>query len=187
MTSVGYNGRVIPPMTWQAWILDAVVASGGTATPLQVSRHVWLGRRAELEESGDVLYVWQLELRETAAAMITSGLLTTVGDAWVVADEEAARALAPRPPGWDADDIAVAVDAYVALLHDREAGRPAGRREAVADVRERTGRTAAAVEALLSNVSAVVQEHGIEVLAAYPPRSNVPRGVRQAVADALSR
>lgn len=187
MTVVGYNGRVISPTTWQTWILDAVAASGGSATALQVSRHVWLTRRAELEESGDLLYVWQLELRETAAAMVASGLLGTAGDTWVVADADAARSLASRPPGWDADDIAVAVAAYVTLLHDREAGRPPGRREAVAAVRERTGRTAAAVEALFSNISAVVQEHGIEVVAAYPPRSNVPRGVRQAVADALSR
>jgi len=187
VTVVGYNGRMISSATWQAWILDAVAASGGSATALQVSRHVWHGRRAELEESGDLLYVWQLELRETAAAMIASGLLATVGDAWVVADEDAARALAPRPPGWTEADIAIAVDAYVSLLRDREAGRPPGRREAVAHVRESTGRTAAAVEALFSNISAVVQEHGIEVVAAYPPRSNVPRGVRQAVADALSR
>ena len=184
---MGYNGPVSTQTPWQSWILDALTASGGSATALQVSRHVWHRRRAELEESGDALYVWQLELRATADAMIASGLLTTSDDSWVVADHAAARALASAPPGWGDADIEVAVDAYVTLLHDREAGRPVGRLEAVAHVRERTGRTAAAVEALFSNISAVVQEHGIEIVPAYPPRSNVPRGVRQAVAAALSR
>jgi hypothetical protein len=166
--------------------VDAVTTSGGAATPLQVSRHVWHRHRPELEESGDLLYVWQLELRAAADAMVASGVLSTSGDAWVVADHAAARALAVAPSGWSADDVAVAVEAYVGMLRDREAGRPLGRAEAVAHVRDRTGRTAAAVEALFSNVSAVVQEHGVEPVPAYPPRSNVPRGVRQAVAGALS-
>ncbi|MBD8606828.1 hypothetical protein IFT73_08170 [Aeromicrobium sp. CFBP 8757] len=179
----GGPGRALP---WPAWIVEALTASGGSATPLQVSRHVWAHRRAELEESGDLLYVWQLELREAAARMVASGLLSTVDDAWVVADDAAARTLTARPSGWDADDVAVAVAAYVSLLRDRDEGRPLRHREALAQVGERTGRPVSAVESLFANVSAVVQEHGVEPVAAYAPRSNVPRGVRPAVREALS-
>lgn len=172
---------------WQAWIVAALTASGGTATALEVSRHVWAHHRAELEESGDLLYVWQLELRAAAESMVGSGLLATTGEGWVVADAEAALAVPTRPTAWDDDEIAVAVAAYVSLLHDHEAGRPLRRQEAVARVRESTGRTGAAVEALFANISAVVQEHGFEVVSAYAPRSNVPRGVRPAVEAALRR
>jgi hypothetical protein len=169
---------------WQAWIIEGVAASGGSATPLAVSRHVWTQHRAELEQSGDLLYVWQVELRSVAEAMIASGLLTADGDAWAVG--AAAHAVASRPAGWDDDEIAVA-EAYVSLLRDRDEGRPLRRQAAVAHVRDMTGRTAAATEALFANVSAVVQEKGVDFLSAYPPRSNVPRGVRPAVDAALRR
>lgn len=175
-----------PDLPWPAWIVEALTASGGAATPLQVSRHVWARRRAELEESGDRFFSWQLDLREAAASMVASGLLTAGDDTWAVADRAAARELAPKPSGWDDDEVAVAVAAYVSLLVDRDEGRPLRHREAVALVRESTGRPGSAVEALFANVSAVVQEHGIEPVAAYAPRSNVPRGVRPAVRAALS-
>ncbi|MCL8252847.1 hypothetical protein AERO_15775 [Aeromicrobium fastidiosum] len=181
--SAGGTGGALP---WPAWIVEALTASGGSATPLQVSRHVWAHRRAELEGAGDLFHSWQLDLREAAAGMATSGLLSTVDDAWVVADESAARALAARRSGWDADEVAVAVAAYVSLLRDRDEGRPLHHREAVKAVGERTGRPVSAVESLFANVSAVVQEHGVEPVAAYAPRSNVPRGVRPAVREALS-
>jgi hypothetical protein len=170
---------------WQAWILEGLSASGGSATPIDVSRQVWSRHRAELEASGDLLYVWQLDLRAAADTMIDSGLLASVDGAWSVADAEAARAVAARPAGWADDEIAVAVDAYVSMLRDRDAGRPLRRQQAAARVGEHTGRTGVAVDAMFANISAVVQEMGIEFLAAYAPRSNVPRGVRPAVEAAL--
>ena len=170
---------------WQAWILEGVSASGGSATALDVSRQVWSRHRAELEASGDLLYVWQLELRDAAEAMTASGLLASTDGVWTVADAAAARAVAPRPAGWTDDEIAVAVEAYVSLLRDRDAGRPLRRQQAAAQVREHTGRSSVAVDAMFANISAVVQEMGVEFLTAYAPRSNVPRGVRPAVDAAL--
>ena len=170
---------------WQAWILEGVSTSGGSATPIDVSRQVWSRHRAELEASGDLLYVWQLELRAAADAMTASGLLASVDGAWTVADAAAARAVVAPPTGWTDDEIAVAVEAYVSLLRDRDAGRPLRRQQAAAQVREHTGRTTVAVDAMFANISAVVQEMGVEFLTAYAPRSNVPRGVRPAVEAAL--
>lgn len=170
---------------WQAWILEAVSASGGSASALDVSRQVWARHRLELEAAGDLLYVWQLELRTAADTMIASGLLATDDDVWTVADVTAAGAVVSRHSGWSDDEIAAAVDAYVSLLRDRDAGRPLRRQDATARVREHTGRTGAAVDAMFANISAVVQERGFEFLAAYAPRSNVPRGVRPAVEAAL--
>ncbi|MFC5676152.1 hypothetical protein [Aeromicrobium endophyticum] len=170
---------------WQSWILEGVAACGGSASPIDVSRQVWSRHRAEIEALGDLLYVWQLELRDAADAMIATGLLASDDDGWTVADGEAARAVAARPAGWSDDEIAVAVEAYVSLLRDRDAARPLRRQEAAARVREHTGRTSVAVDAMFANISAVVQEMGVEFLTAYAPRSNVPRGVRPAVEDAL--
>lgn len=171
--------------TWQAWILDGIAASGGSATPLDVSRHVWARHRDELEARGDLIYVWQLELRAAGDAMVASGLLAAHDDGWAVADVAAASAVSARPAGWSDDEIAMAVEAYVSLLRDREEQRPLRSREVTTRVREGTGRSAVAVDAMFANISAIVQELGFEFLASYPPRSNVPRGVRPAVAAAL--
>jgi hypothetical protein len=172
---------------WHAWILEGVAASGDRATPLDVSRQVWARHRAEIEAGGDLLYLWQLELRAAADAMTASGLLTSVDGAWTVADADAARDVAARSGGWSDHELASAAEAYVSLVRDRDAGRPLRRQEAVRRVRDATGRTDAAIEAIFANISAVVQELGIEFLTAYAPRSNVPRGVRPAVDAALRR
>jgi len=163
----------------ESWIIQALTAAGGSATSLDVSKYIWAERRTELEESGDLLYRWQIELRTVADAMTARGLLTDVADTWTLSGT--AGPVTAQRTGWTDDDISVAVDAYVSLLEDRAAGRPARHREAATSVRDETSRTAAAVDALFANISAVVQELGVEPLTAYPPRSNVPRGVRQAV------
>lgn len=92
-----------------------------------------------------------------------------------------------HPTRWDAEEIGVAVEAYVSMMRDSADGRPLRRTEAATHVRDTTGRTSAAVDAMFANISAVVQELGLDYLSAYPPRSNIPAGVRQAVSAHLGR
>lgn len=170
----------------QSWLLEGLAATGGSATSLDVSKQVWARHRGELESAGDLFYVWQIELRSAADALSASGTIRIDDDAWVLL---AAQSTAPtqHPTRWDTDEIAEAVEAYASLLRDSAAGRPLRRQEASAHVRDTTGRTATAVDGMFANISAVVQELGLDYLPAYPPRSNIPPGVRQAVSAILGR
>ncbi|MFI5426860.1 hypothetical protein [Aeromicrobium sp. UC242_57] len=114
--------------------------------------------------------------------MIQAGDLVATDDGWTLPSDRKAN----RSGRWTDDEISIAARAYISLLRADHEGRPVHRREAVAEVVDQTGRTADAVNALFANLSAVVQEQGYEFLAAYPPKSNVPAGVRPAVAAILN-
>ncbi|WP_162891094.1 hypothetical protein [Aeromicrobium sp. A1-2] len=167
----------------QAWIVEALSAVGGSGKFLDVSKQVWSRHRAELESTGDLVYVWQLELRETASMMAAAAELLVDGDVWALPTGAIARV---KPGRWTEDDVRVAVEAYASMLRDTLDGRPTRRREAAAVVVSSTGRTSSMVEAMFANISAVVQELGLDHLPAYPPRSNVPAGVRPAVRESLA-
>ncbi len=87
---------------------------------------------------------------------------------------------------WEPEEIAVVVEAYVAMLRDDHEGRPIRRADVVADVVARTGRSAEGLERMWSNITHVVQELGYQPLGFWAPRSNVPAGVRPAVEAALA-
>lgn len=167
-----------------SWVVEALAASARTASPLAVAKLVWAGHEPDLRSTGDLLFTWQLDLRATAEAMAAEGRLTVEPNGeWTL--PEGTPVPAARRRTWEADEIAAVVEGYAALLRAEETGRPLARRQVVADLATRTGRSGDQVEALLCNVSAVVQEHGLTPLAAFRPRSNVPVGVRPAVAAAL--
>lgn len=165
------------------WILEALQALGGSGTTLDVSKQVWARHRDDIEASGELIYTWQLDLRDTATELAAHGQISGDGERWNLAADAPPPA---RPGAWTAEDILIAVDAYITMLQADHDGRPVNRREAMTLVTQQTGRTSAAVEAIFANVSAVVQENGYEYLSAYPPKSNVPAGVRPAVAVALN-
>ena len=167
----------------RTWIVEALDARGGAADAIEVARHVWQQHRDVVEASADLVLTWQLDLHAAAEQMAAAGSLTVDGDRWTLGDVPAP----PRVPSgrWDEAEIAVAVQAYVTMLHDGADGRPVGRAAAVGTVSEATGRSASAVEQVFANISAVVQELGYEFVGAFAPRSNVPPGVRPAVREAL--
>jgi hypothetical protein len=51
------------------WILDALGASGGRATVVQVCRHVWQNHEGELRKSGDLFFTWQYDIRWAATKL----------------------------------------------------------------------------------------------------------------------
>lgn len=163
-----------------AW-LDQALAAAAPATELELARHLWRSHEAELREAGDLLLIWQLLLRDDLAERERSGTVRREGERWVpVAAGDASPVVDPRTP-WTPEQVAPAVEAYVDLLRAEHDGRVLRRPTALAHAVEATGRPAEQVERIWSNVSHVLQEHGIEPLLSCPPRSNVPAGVRPAV------
>lgn len=163
------------------WITDTLTRLG-PQPPLEVARAVWRAYEDVIRSTGDLLLTWQLDLHAAAETMQSHGALSVDPEGrWHLTGS----ATAPLRRAWGEDEIAAAVEAYVALLRAEHAGTPLRRSDRVDEVLARTGRTPAQVEAMMANISAVVQEHGHRPLAAYPPRSNVPVGVRPAVAAAL--
>lgn len=172
----------------QSWLLEGLAASGGSASPVDIAKQVWARHRGDLESAGDLFYTWQIDLRASAETLRASGVLhIDDAGAWVMTDAAADMTATKHPTRWDAEEIAVAVEAYVSMMRDSADGRPLRRAEAAAHVRDTTGRSSAAVDAMFANISAVVQELGLDYLSAYPPRSNIPPGVRQAVGAHLGR
>ena len=165
----------------EQWVLEAL-ASVGRGSDLDVARHVWTQHEDDLRAGGDLLFRWQLGLQDATAVLAATGRLTRAGGDWLLAGSAAAP---PARAAWESDELAVVAEAYVAMLRDDHQGRPVRRAEVVADVVARTGRTEQALERIWFNVTHVVAELGYQPLGYWPPRSNVPAGVRPAVRAAL--
>ena len=45
------------------WVEEALRALGGSASILDIARHIWNNHETEIREAGDLLYEWQYELR----------------------------------------------------------------------------------------------------------------------------
>mgnify|MGYP001086020374 CR=1 FL=1 len=48
------------------WVLQAVEAAGGEASPTDVAKHIWLHHERDLRDSGDLFYTWQYDMRWAA-------------------------------------------------------------------------------------------------------------------------
>lgn len=168
------------------WIIEALAGAGRRASQLAVSKGVWARHERELRAAGDLLFTWQLDLRETAEGMVAEGLLSFDEDGdWRLSPEVSEPAGVRRT--WSEDEVELAVDGYVSMLRAELEGVPLRRSQVLAEILAGTSRTSAQIDAMMSNISAVVQEHGITPLTAFRPRSNVPAGVRPVVAAALER
>jgi hypothetical protein len=45
---------------------NAIDASGGEATIVEVAKHIWANHEADLKASGDLFFTWQYEMRWAA-------------------------------------------------------------------------------------------------------------------------
>ena len=57
------------------WVIEALVAFGGSAHHVDVAKHIWANHRAELEASGDLFYTWQYDMRWVADYLRREGKL----------------------------------------------------------------------------------------------------------------
>lgn len=54
---------------------DAIRSHGGSATLVQVCKHIWANYRSEIEKSGDLFYRWQYEVRWAATELRRRGVM----------------------------------------------------------------------------------------------------------------
>jgi two-component SAPR family response regulator len=66
------------------WVLEGVKASGGEASIVQVAEHIWKNYRSELENSGQLLYTWQYDMRWAAQNLRAAKKLTFAGRKWAL-------------------------------------------------------------------------------------------------------
>ena len=48
------------------WVIEALTAFGGSAHHITVAKHIWDNHQSELNESGDLFYEWQYQMRWAA-------------------------------------------------------------------------------------------------------------------------
>lgn len=48
------------------WVTEAIAANGGSATIVQVAKHIWENYEVELRQSGDLFFTWQYDMRWAA-------------------------------------------------------------------------------------------------------------------------
>jgi hypothetical protein len=59
----------------ERWVLEGIRANGGSATVVQVAKHIWAHHRDELELSGDLFFTWQYDMRWVAQTLRNRGAL----------------------------------------------------------------------------------------------------------------
>ena len=57
------------------WIVNALRASGGRASVVEVCKHVWRNHEAELRQGGDLFFTWQYDIRWAATKLRHEGVL----------------------------------------------------------------------------------------------------------------
>lgn len=62
------------------WVLEGLVALGGSGRVPDIARHIWENHRAELEASGDLFYTWQYAMRWAGQVLQKEGKLSKNGE-----------------------------------------------------------------------------------------------------------
>ena len=61
------------------WVIEALVACGGSAHHIEVAKHIWAKHRADIEASGDFFYTWQYDMRWAGQTLQDQGRLLKKG------------------------------------------------------------------------------------------------------------
>jgi hypothetical protein len=61
--------------TLQSWLVDALKSNGGSATIVEVCRHVWEEHEHDLRSAGDLFYTWQYDIRWAATKLRKTGVV----------------------------------------------------------------------------------------------------------------
>jgi hypothetical protein len=62
------------------WVVEALNDLGGSASFLDISKHVWQHRESDIRDVEDLLYEWQYELRWAAYFLRREGTLRAAKD-----------------------------------------------------------------------------------------------------------
>ncbi|NGM44687.1 hypothetical protein G5B31_03975 [Rhodobacter sp. SGA-6-6] len=66
------------------WVIEAIRATGGEASIVEVAKYIWANFRKELEGSGDLFYTWQYDMRWAAQNLRGATKLTFSGRKWAL-------------------------------------------------------------------------------------------------------
>jgi hypothetical protein len=58
----------------QDWVRNALQATGGKASLVEVAKHIWQNHEADLKISGDLLFTWQYDMRWAANVLRHQGM-----------------------------------------------------------------------------------------------------------------
>jgi hypothetical protein len=61
----------------QEWLVDALHALGGAASPKEVCRYIWTHHEDDLRSGGDLLYTWQYDIRWANQILRDKGITKT--------------------------------------------------------------------------------------------------------------
>jgi hypothetical protein len=57
------------------WLVDALEASSGSASIIELCKYVWKHYEDELRRSGDLFYTWQYDIRWAATKLRKEGIM----------------------------------------------------------------------------------------------------------------
>jgi len=57
------------------WVEESLRLLGGSASILEIARHVWNNHEADIRNAGDLLYEWQYELRWSGDLLRREGII----------------------------------------------------------------------------------------------------------------
>ena len=73
-----YLSIMILNLNLKEWLIEALNHYGGKASIVQVCKHIWDNHKKELENSGDLFYTWQYDIRWTAQNLRDKGKLRNI-------------------------------------------------------------------------------------------------------------
>jgi hypothetical protein len=59
----------------KVWVRDALRQHGGSASLLDVAKHIWSHHESDLRGSGDLFYTWQYDMRWACTELRKDGVV----------------------------------------------------------------------------------------------------------------
>lgn len=63
----------------QGWLVEALEANNGSASIVEVCKHIWQNHEDELRRSGDPFFTWQYDVRWAAVVLRREGIMRAAG------------------------------------------------------------------------------------------------------------
>lgn len=61
--------------TLDEWVIEALEAHGGSASIVDICKHIWEFHESDLRKSGDDFYTWQYDMRWVGNRLREDGVL----------------------------------------------------------------------------------------------------------------
>ena len=158
----------------QQWVVEALHELGGSGHQIDVAKILWRRHEPDLRESGDLFYTWQYDMRWAATRLRKAGILeeNASGRPWrLCTSDEHSRPWSPR-------ENQLAVECYVRMYRRMERGEQTLRGKELKSLARELGRSEASISMRLSNISTVVEKHGVAPLRGFKALPNVGSRVR---------